>query len=53
MASITGGERIARTLEAEGVEVVFGIVDGSYFGWALKGPARVSENRLTPVDSSS
>ncbi len=29
---ITGGERIARMLKAEGVEVVFGIIDGSYFG---------------------
>ena len=29
---ITGGERVARMLAAEGVEVVFGIVDGSYFG---------------------
>jgi acetolactate synthase-1/2/3 large subunit len=32
MGSMTGGERIARMLEAEGVEVVFGIIDGSYFG---------------------
>jgi acetolactate synthase-1/2/3 large subunit len=30
--SITGGELAARLLRAEGVEVVFGIVDGSYFG---------------------
>ena len=30
--SITGGELVARMLRAEGVEVVFGIVDGSYFG---------------------
>ena len=29
---ITGGECIARMLAAEGVEVVFGIIDGSYFG---------------------
>ncbi len=29
---MTGGERIVRLLQAEGVEVVFGIVDGSYFG---------------------
>ncbi|MEB2343889.1 MAG: thiamine pyrophosphate-binding protein [Deltaproteobacteria bacterium] len=28
----TGGELVARMLRAEGVEVVFGIVDGSYFG---------------------
>ena len=30
--SLTGGELVARMLRAEGVEVVFGIVDGSYFG---------------------
>jgi acetolactate synthase-1/2/3 large subunit len=29
---ITGGELVARMLKAEGVEVVFGIVDGSYYG---------------------
>jgi acetolactate synthase-1/2/3 large subunit len=28
----TGGEQVARMLRAEGVEVVFGIVDGSYQG---------------------
>lgn len=28
----SGGELIARMLKAEGVEVVFGIIDGSYFG---------------------
>jgi acetolactate synthase-1/2/3 large subunit len=27
-----GGELVARMLQAEGVEVVFGIIDGSYFG---------------------
>jgi acetolactate synthase I/II/III large subunit len=32
LKTITGGERIARMLAAEGVEVVFGIIDGSYFG---------------------
>ena len=32
MASISGGERIVRMLAEEGVEVVFGIIDGSYFG---------------------
>ncbi len=30
--AVTGGEWVARMLRAEGVEVVFGIVDGSYFG---------------------
>lgn len=32
MDSISGGAVIARMLRAEGVEVVFGIIDGSYFG---------------------
>jgi acetolactate synthase I/II/III large subunit len=32
MASITGGGLIASMLAAEGVDVVFGIIDGTYFG---------------------
>lgn len=32
MTTTSGGERIAAMLAAEGVEVVFGIIDGSYFG---------------------
>jgi acetolactate synthase I/II/III large subunit len=32
MATTTGGQRIARMLADEGVEVVFGIIDGTYFG---------------------
>jgi acetolactate synthase-1/2/3 large subunit len=32
MDSISGGALIARMLKVEGVEVVFGIIDGSYFG---------------------
>ena len=32
MDTISGGELIARMLRAEGVEVVFGIVDGTYHG---------------------
>ena len=32
MGSISGGELIARMLQAEGVEVAFGIIDGSYAG---------------------
>jgi acetolactate synthase-1/2/3 large subunit len=32
MKSISGGALIARMLQVEGVEVVFGIIDGSYFG---------------------
>ncbi len=31
-ATTTGGDLIARMLRAEGVEIVFGIIDGSYFG---------------------
>ncbi|OGA22897.1 MAG: thiamine pyrophosphate-binding protein [Betaproteobacteria bacterium RIFCSPLOWO2_02_FULL_67_19] len=33
MADITGGEIIARMLQAERVEKVFGIIDGTYFGF--------------------
>ncbi|MFO1220149.1 MAG: thiamine pyrophosphate-binding protein [Burkholderiaceae bacterium] len=33
MAETSGGEVIARMLQAEGVEKVFGIVDGTYFGF--------------------
>ena len=33
MNTITGGEVLARMLQAEGVEVVFGIIDGTYFGF--------------------
>jgi acetolactate synthase-1/2/3 large subunit len=32
MPSITGGGLVAAMLAAEGVEVVFGIIDGTYFG---------------------
>jgi acetolactate synthase-1/2/3 large subunit len=32
MKTTSGGEQIVRMLAAEGVEVVFGIIDGSYFG---------------------
>lgn len=32
MGQLSGGQRIARMLAAEGVEVVFGIIDGTYFG---------------------
>ena len=32
MEKLLGGEVIARMLKAEGVEKVFGIIDGSYFG---------------------
>ena len=33
MKTITGGEFLAKTLHAEGVEKVFGIIDGTYFGF--------------------
>ena len=33
MAEMTGGEIIARMLQKEGVEKVFGIIDGTYFGF--------------------
>ena len=33
MAEISGGEVIVRMLEAEGVQKVFGIIDGTYFGF--------------------
>jgi acetolactate synthase-1/2/3 large subunit len=33
MSAITGGEILARMLQAEGVEKVFGIIDGTYFGF--------------------
>lgn len=32
MQDIAGGELVARMLAAEGVDTVFGIIDGSYFG---------------------
>lgn len=33
MSGTTGGELLARMLQAEGVEKVFGIIDGTYFGF--------------------
>jgi acetolactate synthase-1/2/3 large subunit len=33
MAETSGGEVLARMLQAEGVEKVFGIIDGTYFGF--------------------
>jgi acetolactate synthase-1/2/3 large subunit len=32
MAEMSGGEILARMLRAEGVDTVFGIIDGTYFG---------------------
>lgn len=36
MGKMMGGEAIARMLKEEGVEVVFGIIDGTYFGFYTK-----------------
>ena len=33
MAEMSGGELIAKMLKEEGVKVVFGIIDGTYFGF--------------------
>src|SRR3990172_3964147 len=33
MAEISGGEVVVRMLQAEGVQKVFGIIDGTYFGF--------------------
>jgi acetolactate synthase-1/2/3 large subunit len=42
VAETTGGEIVARMLALEGVEAVFGIIDGTYFGFYAKlGPSGV------------
>ncbi len=52
MSDTTGGELIARMLKAEGVDVVFGIIDGTYFGFysALK---REGIRLITPRHEAS
>jgi len=52
MSETTGGEVLARMLKAEGVEVVFGIIDGTYFGFytALK---REGIRLITPRHEAS
>lgn len=45
MATTTGGGQIAQMLAAEGVEVVFGIIDGTYFGLY----SRLAENGIKLV----
>lgn len=52
MSGITGGEILARMLLAEGVEKVFGIIDGTYFGFyaALH---RLGIDIVTPRHESS
>ena len=52
MAAITGGRLIAHMLRTEGVDVVFGIIDGSYYG--LYGSLRDEGIRLvTPRHETS
>ena len=52
MKEITGGALIAQMLKAEDVEVVFGIIDGSYFG--LYGSLRdVGIRLVTPRHETS
>ncbi|MDQ8154349.1 MAG: thiamine pyrophosphate-binding protein [Gemmatimonadota bacterium] len=52
MSETTGGEFLARTLKAEGVDVVFGIIDGTYYGFysALK---REGIRLITPRHEAS
>jgi len=52
MSDPTGGDFLARTLKAEGVDVVFGIIDGTYFGFysALK---REGIRLITPRHEAS
>jgi len=50
--AMTGGERVARMLAAEGVDVVFGIVDGSYFG-LTEGLRRVGIRLISPRHETS
>ncbi|MHB1313117.1 MAG: thiamine pyrophosphate-binding protein [Gemmatimonadaceae bacterium] len=52
MSDTSGGEILARMLKAEGVEVVFGIIDGTYFGFytALK---REGIELITPRHEAS
>lgn len=47
MTTITGGEIIAKMLSKEGVEKVFGIIDGSYFGFYSSLP-RYGIDLVTP-----
>jgi acetolactate synthase-1/2/3 large subunit len=52
MESSSGGDLIARMLRAEGVEVVFGIVDGSYYGLTA-GLARHGIRLVSPRHEST
>jgi acetolactate synthase-1/2/3 large subunit len=48
----TGGDQVARMLRAEGVDVVFGIVDGSYYG-LCEGIRRAGIRLVSPRHESS
>ena len=51
MTEISGGEVIARMLQAEGVEKVFGIIDGTYFGfYSSAAPARHRDRHAAARD---
>lgn len=52
MAEISGGEVIARMLQKEGVEKVFGIIDGTYFGF-YSALHRLGIEIVTPRHESS
>lgn len=52
MSGTTGGELLARMLLAEGVEKVFGIIDGTYFGF-YSSLHRLGIGIITPRHESS
>jgi len=52
MAEISGGEIVARMLHVEGVEKVFGIIDGTYFGF-YSALHRLGIDIVTPRHESS
>ena len=52
MAEISGGEVIARMLQQEGVEKVFGIIDGTYFGF-YEALHRIGIEIITPRHETS
>ncbi len=52
MAEISGGEVIARMLQQEGVEKVFGIIDGTYFGF-YEALHRIGIEIVTPRHETS
>ena len=52
MAEISGGEVMARMLQQEGVEKVFGIIDGTYFGF-YEALHRIGIEIVTPRHETS